>query len=51
VAQVGVRWAERQSAELLERGVPALHYYVMQSSKAVMQLLDNLEIPVRARQG
>jgi methylenetetrahydrofolate reductase (NADPH) len=50
VVQVGVRWAERQSAELLERGVPALHYYVMQNSKAVMQLLDGLEIPVRARQ-
>jgi methylenetetrahydrofolate reductase (NADPH) len=50
VAQVGVRWAERQSAELLERGVPALHFYVMQNSKAVMQLLDGLEIPVRARQ-
>jgi methylenetetrahydrofolate reductase (NADPH) len=51
VAQVGVRWAERQSVELLERGVPALHFYVMQNSKAVMQLLDGLEIPVRARQG
>jgi len=51
VAQVGVRWAERQSVELLERGVPALHFYVMQNSKAVMRLLDGLEIPVRARQG
>lgn len=51
VVQVGVRWSERQSAELLEHGVPALHYYVMQNSKAVMQLLDGLEIPVRARRG
>jgi len=49
VMEVGVRWAERQSQELLEHGVPALHFYVMQSSKAVTRLLDRLEIGARSR--
>ncbi len=51
VTEVGVRWAERQALELLDRGVPALHFYVMQNSKAVMRLLDRLEIPARATRG
>ena len=49
VVEVGVRWAERQSQELLEHGVPALHFYVMQSSKAVTRLLDRLEIRAHSR--
>jgi methylenetetrahydrofolate reductase (NADPH) len=51
VTEAGVRWAERQSLELLDRGVPALHFYVMQNSKAVMRLLDRLQIPARASRG
>jgi methylenetetrahydrofolate reductase (NADPH) len=45
VAEVGVRWAEKQVAELIERGVPSLHFYVMQSSRAVTRLLDRLKLP------
>ncbi len=39
VADVGVEWAERQVRELLEHGVPSVHFYVMQSAAAVSKLL------------
>jgi len=42
VLEVGVEWAAKQTRELLERGVPAVHYYVMQSSKAINDLLPRL---------
>ena len=49
VVEVGVRWAERQVQDLLDRGVPAIHFYVMQNSKAVTRLLDRMDLGVRAR--
>jgi len=48
VLEVGVAWAERQVQELLDRGVPAVHFYVMQSSKAISRLLDRLGFGVGA---
>lgn len=44
VLEVGVEWGRRQTEELLNRGVPSVHFYVMQSSKAVSKLLDGLDI-------
>jgi methylenetetrahydrofolate reductase (NADPH) len=44
VLEVGVDWARTQTEELLNRGVPSVHYYVMQSSKAVSMLLDKLDV-------
>ena len=44
VADIGVEWALQQSRELLARGAPALHYYVMQSATAVKKLMANLKI-------
>jgi len=41
---VGVEWALQQSRELLDRGVPSIHFYVMQSSRAIGRLLDQLTI-------
>jgi methylenetetrahydrofolate reductase (NADPH) len=35
VRQVGIDWCIKQSKELLEYGVPSLHYYTMSRSKAV----------------
>ena len=43
VLDVGVEWALAQVRELLDRGVPSLHFYVMQSAKAVSRLLGKLE--------
>ena len=41
---VGVEWALAQSRELLERGAPAIHFYVMQSSSAIRKVLGKLEV-------
>jgi methylenetetrahydrofolate reductase (NADPH) len=46
VQEVGVEWALAQARELLDRGVPALHFYVMQSSTGVTRLLDRLPLGV-----
>src|SRR5882724_556650 len=35
VADVGVEWAARQVEELLDHGVLSVHFYVMQSAKAI----------------
>lgn len=43
-ADIGVEWAFKQSQELLAHGVPALHYYVMQSSGAIKKLMARLKI-------
>lgn len=44
VADIGVEWALKQSEELLAHGVPALHFYVMQSANAVKKLMAKLKI-------
>jgi methylenetetrahydrofolate reductase (NADPH) len=41
---IGVEWAYKQSMELLERGVPSLHFYVMQSASAIKKLMAKLKI-------
>jgi methylenetetrahydrofolate reductase (NADPH) len=42
VVEVGVEWAARQAAELLERGVPSIHFYVMLNAKAVVRVMERL---------
>jgi methylenetetrahydrofolate reductase (NADPH) len=42
VLDVGVEWTLGQARELLERGAPSLHFYVMQSSAGVSRLLGGL---------
>jgi methylenetetrahydrofolate reductase (NADPH) len=37
--EVGVEFATRQVAELLERGVPGVHFYVLNKSAATLQVL------------
>ncbi len=41
-SDIGVEWATRQSIELLERGVPCLHYYVMQNTSHVVNMLKRV---------
>ena len=41
---IGVRWALAQTRELLERGVPTVHFYIMQSSVAIKQLMTQLDL-------
>ena len=45
VVEVGVEWALAQARELLDGGVPSLHFYVMQSSAGVSKLLSRLGSP------
>jgi len=44
VLDVGVDWARRQVEELLARGVPSVHFYVMQSAAAVRKLLGQIDV-------
>lgn len=41
--EVGVEWATQQTQELLDRGVPSVHFYIMQDSKAINSLLPRLK--------
>jgi methylenetetrahydrofolate reductase (NADPH) len=43
-SDIGVEWAQKQSEELLSRGAPALHYYVMQSAAAIKKLMARLKV-------
>jgi len=42
VRQVGVEWAVQQSKELLEAGVPVLHYYSMGKSDNIQSIASHL---------
>jgi len=42
VLDVGVEWALAQARELLDRGAPSLHFYVMASSAGIRKLLERL---------
>jgi methylenetetrahydrofolate reductase (NADPH) len=44
VGDIGVEWTLKQSQELLDRGVPSLHFYVMQSSSAIKKLMARLKL-------
>jgi methylenetetrahydrofolate reductase (NADPH) len=44
VREVGVEWALAQTRELLERGVPSVHFYVMLDAGAVGDLMSRLEV-------
>ncbi|HYN22528.1 MAG TPA: methylenetetrahydrofolate reductase [Thermoanaerobaculia bacterium] len=41
---VGVEWALKQSEELLAKGAPSLHFYVMQSAAAIKKLMTKLKL-------
>ena len=41
---IGVEWARQQAIDLLESGVPSIHFYVMQSSKAVTRVIEGLDL-------
>ena len=42
VTEIGVEWAYNQAMDLLDNGVPAIHFYLMQSSKAIKKLMAKL---------
>ncbi|MEM9983899.1 MAG: methylenetetrahydrofolate reductase [Bacteroidota bacterium] len=44
--QVGVDWSMRQCMELLEAGIPYLHFYIMQNTKPFLKLMEQLKVKV-----
>jgi methylenetetrahydrofolate reductase (NADPH) len=44
VVDIGVEWALKQTQELLDRGVPSVHFYVMQSAAAISKLMAKLKL-------
>ncbi|MBS1518588.1 MAG: methylenetetrahydrofolate reductase [Bacteroidetes bacterium] len=44
VMDIGVEWALKQSEDLLNNGVPSLHFYIMQSSKPIDKLMMKLKL-------
>ncbi|MDX1905106.1 MAG: methylenetetrahydrofolate reductase [NAD(P)H] [Thermonemataceae bacterium] len=42
VKQIGIEWGIQQSKELMQAGVPVLHYYSMSKSDAVKQIAEAL---------
>ncbi len=44
VVDVGVEWALQQTRELLEHGVPSVHFYVMSNAIAVSRVLDQIDL-------
>lgn len=45
--EVGVDFAVRQVRELVERGVPGIHFYVLNKSQATIRILEAVELPGR----
>lgn len=43
--EVGVEFATKQTAELLEAGVPGIHFYVLNKSAATKRVLEAVEVP------
>jgi len=41
--KIGIEWAKQQSLELMEAGVPGLHYYIMGSPDPALEVIDFLK--------
>jgi methylenetetrahydrofolate reductase (NADPH) len=50
VGRIGIRYAERQCRELLERGAPGIHFYTLNRSTATREVLNSLR-PSGGRRG
>ncbi len=44
VLDIGIEWTYKQVMELLDKNVPAIHFYIMQNSKPISKLMDKLKI-------
>jgi methylenetetrahydrofolate reductase (NADPH) len=42
---VGVEFAARQTRELVEAGVPGIHFYVLNRSEAAARVLGDVTLP------
>ncbi|MDG2409177.1 MAG: methylenetetrahydrofolate reductase [NAD(P)H] [Pirellulales bacterium] len=44
---VGVRFAIEQVTELIDHGVPGIHFYVLNKSNATARILESVKVPAR----
>ncbi|MEM8931716.1 MAG: methylenetetrahydrofolate reductase [Acidobacteriota bacterium] len=44
VRQLGIEWTLRQAQELIDRGVPSVHFYIMQDAAPINALLPQLKL-------
>ncbi|MEL7059905.1 MAG: methylenetetrahydrofolate reductase [Acidobacteriota bacterium] len=44
VSELGLEWSVAQAQELIDKGVPSVHFYIMQSSKAINRLMPRLSL-------
>lgn len=44
VLEVGAEWTLAQAQELIDKGVPSVHFYIMQNSQAINSLLPRLKL-------
>ncbi len=44
VVDIGVEWAAKQVEDLLNRNVPAIHFYIMQNAEPIKKLMKRLNI-------
>ena len=42
IKQLGIEWAVQQGKELIQAGVPALHFYTMSKSDSVRAIAEKL---------
>ena len=44
VVEIGVEWTAKQVEDLLNKNVPAIHFYIMQNPKPITMLMNKLKI-------
>lgn len=44
VVDIGVEWTAKQCEELLNEGIPSLHFYIMQNAKPIQKLFERLKM-------
>jgi methylenetetrahydrofolate reductase (NADPH) len=42
IQEIGTRWAIKQSEELINAGVPIIHYYLMNDTSCMLNILNHL---------
>lgn len=47
--EIGVEHARKQTLDLMEQGVPGIHYYVLNKSEAAAALLDGMQLASSSR--
>jgi methylenetetrahydrofolate reductase (NADPH) len=44
VMDIGARWTAKQAEELINKGAPSLHFYIMQSAKPIIKMFNFLNM-------